>query len=321
VESCSETKCLILGGGGFMGSHLAEELLSAGYAVRVFDRANRDRRNLAAIADRIEIYEGDFNNKSDLREVVSGNDFVFHLVGTTLPATSNSNPSYDVESNVIGSIRLLELCTQAGVKKVIFSSSGGTVYGIPEQIPIGETHPTNPICSYGISKLAIEKYLQFFHRMHGIDYSILRISNPYGERQRLDASQGVVAVFLGCLAQGRPIHVWGDGSVVRDFIYVKDVMRAMRLATEYDGPEKTFNDSDNQGVSISNLVEILASVTGRRVEVVREPERRFDVPENVLDNRRIRRVMGWSPEVCLEDGIRRTWAWIEKHAEPAQVHD
>lgn len=295
-----------------MGSHLTEELLAAGYSVRVFDRANRDRRNLASIADEIEIIEGDFSNKADLQAVVPGMDYVFHLIGTTLPASSNSNPVYDVESNVIGSVKLFELCQAERVRKVIFASSGGTVYGIPQRLPMDETHPTNPICSYGISKLAIEKYLHLFFYLHGTDYTILRISNPYGERQRLDASQGVIAVFLGCLAQNRPIHVWGDGSVTRDFLYVRDVALAMRLAMEYSGDQKVFNVSANHGVSVCELLKILLRVTGSKPEILEEPERSFDVPRNVLDNTVIRTSLKWEPRVGLEEGIRRTWEWVRK---------
>jgi UDP-glucose 4-epimerase len=305
-------RCLILGGGGFMGSHLAGELLAAGYAVRVFDRANRDRRNLASIAEKIEIIEGDFSNKADLQAIVPGMDFVFHLVGTTLPASSNSNPVYDIESNVISSVKLFDLCQREKVKKVIFASSGGTVYGIPERLPIDELHPTLPLCSYGISKLAIEKYLHLFYHLHGMDYAILRISNPYGERQRLDASQGVIAVFLGCLALHLPIHIWGDGSVTRDFLYVGDVARAMRLAMEYSGEGKIFNVSSCRGVSVSDLLGILLRVTGSHPEILREPERSFDVPKNILDNTAIQKTLNWTPQVSLEEGIRCTWEWVKK---------
>jgi UDP-glucose 4-epimerase len=310
VVEKKQARCLILGGGGFMGSHLAEELLAVGYSVRVFDRANRDRRNLAALADQIEIIEGDFLNESDLQAVIPGSDFVFHLVGTTLPASSNSNPAYDVESNVVGSVRLFELCQDEGVRKVVFASSGGTVYGIPQRLPIDETHPTEPICSYGIAKLTVEQYLRLFHYLHGLDYTVLRISNPYGERQRLDASQGVIAVFLGCLAQEQSLHIWGDGSVTRDFIYVRDVARAMRVAMESTTEQKVFNVSTNHGTSVSDLIEVLVRVTGVRPHLIHEPERQFDVPKNVLDNSAIRGLLQWEPEVSLEEGIERTWNWI-----------
>ncbi len=314
METKEGKRCLILGGGGFMGSHLAEELLAAGYAVRVFDRANRDRQNLAAVADQVEIVEGDFSNESDLEAVVPGSDYVFHLVGTTLPANSNSNPVYDVESNVVSSLKLFEYCCREKVRKLIFSSSGGTVYGIPQRIPMDEDHPTHPICSYGITKLAIEKYLHLYHHLSGMDYVVLRISNPYGERQRLDGSQGVIAVFLGNLAHHEPIHLWGDGSVERDFLYVGDVVRAMRLAAEYSGPQKVFNVAGGHGTSLLQLLEVLLKVTGEKPHIVREPKRIFDVPRNILDNTCAKNLLRWKPEVPLEEGIRRTWEWVLRQA-------
>src|SRR5262249_42060795 len=135
----------------------------------------------------------------------------FHLVSTTLPKSSNADPVFDVESNVLATIRLLTQAIQTGLKKVVFVSSGGTVYGVPKQIPILETHATDPMCSYGITKLSIEKYLHLFHVLHGLDYTVLRLSNPFGEGQRVHASQGAVAVFLGKVLRGETVEIWGDG--------------------------------------------------------------------------------------------------------------
>jgi UDP-glucose 4-epimerase len=156
----------------------------------------------------MEFIQGDFTNAVDLERAVDGCTSCVHLVSTTLPKSSNLAPAYDVESNLVGTIRLLELAVRRGMRKVVFVSSGGTVYGIPRSIPIVETDPTEPISSYGITKLAIEKYLHLFHVMHGLDYSILRLSNPYGEGQRLNASQGAVAVFMGKVLDGEPIEIW-----------------------------------------------------------------------------------------------------------------
>ena len=147
--------CLILGGCGFIGSHVAEGLLKAGYRVRVFDKANVSTRNIDHILDRVELIEGDFTNEEAVGTAVQGVDHIFHFVGTTVPKTSTANPVYDVESNVVATLKLLDAAVEHGVKKVIFSASGGTVYGIPQTIPIPEDHPTNPTCSYSITKLAI----------------------------------------------------------------------------------------------------------------------------------------------------------------------
>src|SRR5262249_54371938 len=161
------------------GSNLVEKLLTEGYPVRVFDTSTANRTNLASVESEVEFIEGDFLNPADIERALESVDFVFHLVGTTLPASSNSRPVFDVESNVAATIGLLQASVRYGIRRVVFASSGGTVYGNPLKIPIPEDHPTDPLCSYGITKLAIEKYLKLFHHLHGLDYTILRIANPY----------------------------------------------------------------------------------------------------------------------------------------------
>ena len=157
--------------------------------------------------------EGDFTSDSDVASAVIGCDVCFHLISTTLPKSSNLDPVFDIETNLMGTVRLLNQVVKSGVGKVIFLSSGGTVYGPPQEIPIVETHPTNPICSYGITKLAIEKYLELFYQLHGVDYTVLRLSNPFGERQRIESSQGAVAVFLGKALRGEKIEIWGGENI------------------------------------------------------------------------------------------------------------
>ena len=190
----SMASCLVLGGAGFVGSHLTAALAQSGQQVKVFERPHVDR--LAQLPRKgVEVFTGDLLNPQALIPALRGTETVFHLVSTTLPKSSNDNPAYDVESNVVGGLRLLALCREHGVRKVVFVSSGGTVYGIPKSVPVAEDHPTDPICSYGIHKLALEKYLQLAHRLHGLEYCILRPANLYGPGQRLDTAQGAVAVF------------------------------------------------------------------------------------------------------------------------------
>ena len=210
-------KCLVLGGGGFLGSHLSEALLAQGHAVRIFDRPNLTRFKTFSTGEAVQWVEGDFVNRAHLAEAVCGCDVIYHMVSTTLPRSSNENPAYDVESNVVGTLHLLEAARANRIKQTIFVSSGGTVYGVPQQVPIKESHPTDPICSYGISKLAIEKFLHLFQTLYGMEYCILRLANPFGERQRLATAQGAVAVFLAKALRNEEIEIWGDGSVVRDY--------------------------------------------------------------------------------------------------------
>lgn len=298
-------KCLVLGGGGFLGSHLCETLLEAGFSVRVFERRGCPRGNVAHLEGKLEWREGDFLDPQEVRDSVGGMEAVFHLIGTTLPQSSNEDPVRDISSNLLSTLQLLEMCWKSGVKKVIFYSSGGTVYGIPRQVPIPEDHPTNPLCSYGIHKLAIEKYLHLFHLLHGLDYAVLRVSNPYGERQNPSSGQGAVAVFLDRISRGEPVEIWGDGSVTRDYIHVSDVTRASLAALESQSEEKLFNIGTGRGLSLLNVIDEIEKVLGRRVEVRFKPGRRADVPVNVLSIDRAREVLGWSPRVSFRQGLER----------------
>jgi UDP-glucose 4-epimerase len=205
---------------------------------------------------------------------------------------------------------LLEEAVRAGVRKVVFVSSGGTVYGRPQYVPIDEAHPTDPISSYGIAKLAIEKYLHLFHTLHGLDYAILRPSNPFGERQRVQASQGAVAVFLGKVLKGEPVDIWGDGSVVRDYIYIGDLIAALLAAQRYTGAMRIFNVGSGAGLSLNQLLDGIAQVTGRKAERRYLDARAFDVPANVLAVDRARQELGWTPATAFLDGLARTAAWM-----------
>ena len=306
-------RCLILGGCGFIGSHLADSLLSSGHEVRLFDQQNVDTRNVEDILPRIELHRGDFTNTADIAAAVRNVSCIFHLVGTTLPSRSNENPLYDLESNVGGTLNLLDAAVDAGVRKVIFSSSGGTIYGVSELLPTPESAPTQPLCAYGVSKLAIEKYLALYHHLHGLDYGCLRIANPYGERQNPLAAQGAVAVFLGRAQRGEPIHIWGDGEVTRDYIYVEDVIRAFDRVMHAGTTERVFNVGSGRGVSLNQLLQVIQQVTGVPLDVRYQPGRKLDVPVSVLDIDRMHQVFDWTPQVDLTSGIAKTWRWIQAH--------
>ena len=298
---------LVLGGGGFLGSHLVEQLLSEGCAVRVFDRARPSP--VPRMESLAEYIEGDFGNRADVKAALDGCRTIFHLIGTTLPKTSNDDPVHDLESNLVTTVRMLELARHAGVERVIFASSGGTVYGVPTSLPIPEHHDTQPLCSYGIHKLAIERYLHLYRSLHGLDYCVLRLANPFGERQRPDASQGAVSVFLDKALRGEEIVVWGDGSVVRDYIYAGDVARAFSQAAKYQHTVRTFNIGSGQGLSVNALIAAIERVVGGAVARRYLPGRPFDVPTNVLDISRAAQYLGWRPHWSFEDGLRRTLDW------------
>ncbi|RON16998.1 NAD-dependent epimerase [Pseudomonas frederiksbergensis] len=304
-------RSLVLGGRGFIGTHLIDALLDQGHAVRCFDRPN-----VVALGDThakhpgFELYEGDFTSEADISEALQDCDICYHLVSTTLPKSSNADPVFDVESNLVATIRLLTLALKAGVKKVIFVSSGGTVYGDPIQVPIPETHATDPVCSYGIAKLAIEKYLALFHRLHGLDYTVLRLANPFGEGQRTHASQGAVAVFLGKVLRDEPIEIWGDGSVVRDYIHVADVVQALLVALEPSRQEHVFNIGSGYGHSLNEVLDTIEKITGRVANRKYLSGRGFDVPVSVLNIDRAKHALGWAPTVSFEQGVEQFSMWL-----------
>lgn len=309
-------RCLILGGRGFIGSRLTDALLKEGYFVRCFDRPRVTPLGDSHLTHpKFELLEGDFTSESDISNALEGMEVCFHLICTTLPKSSNADPIFDVESNVIGTIRLLSKAVKAGLKKIVFVSSGGTVYGVPRATPISENHPTDPICSYGISKLTIEKYIQLFRSLYSIDGAILRIANPYGEGQRTRSSQGAIAVFLGKAIRGEAIEIWGDGSVVRDYIHIDDVVSALVLAMNYRGGENIFNIGSGVGLSVNEVLNFIESVVGRRVDRKYLPARGFDVPVNQLCIDRARAALGWEPSISIDQGIRRFAEWVKFHDE------
>lgn len=305
-------KCLILGGGGFLGSHLSEALLVQGYTVRIFDRPNLYRFKSFQRDEAVEWFEGDFINREHIAQAVCGCDVIFHLISTTLPRSSNENPAYDVETNVGGTLNLLEVSQKSNVKKIVFVSSGGTVYGIPQEVPIKESHPTEPICSYGIGKLAIEKYLNLFHLLHGMDYCVLRLANPFGERQRIAAEQGAVTVFLDKALRKEEIEIWGDGSVVRDYFYVSDAVSAMIKALAYEGASGVFNIGSGSGHCLNQVLEAIEALLEVPIKRIYLPAREFDVPENVLDISKAARLLDWRPETTFAEGLSRTARWFRK---------
>ena len=297
---------LVVGGTGFIGRHLVRQLAQAGCRVRIFDRAPQP----VTLEQGVEYVQGNLGDVTAMRQAVSGCEVVFHLACTTYPKTSNSDPAYDIESNVLGTLQLLDICIAAKVRRIVFSSSGGAVYGIPHIVPIPEEHPTEPICSYGITKLMIEKYLHLYYVLHGLDYMILRPANAYGEGQAPDRGQGAVAAFLGRVARDQPIEVWGDGSVVRDYVHVDDIARALLMIAEQTPRDRVLNVGSGTGTTLNELIHLIRSVTGRDVEVRYTPGRVFDVPAVVLDIHRIQEQVGWQPQVMLNDGLHRTWDWL-----------
>jgi UDP-glucose 4-epimerase len=305
-------RVVVLGGLGFMGSHICRELVARGYPLRIFDRLYALRTLVEDIEDRVEIVEGDMALTDDVMNVLSDADTVIHLVHTTVPGSSMKDPAYDLSSNVVSSVSWLSRLHETKVRRIIYVSSGGTVYGPPQTNPIDETHPTDPISSYGITKLTIEKYVAMYCAMFGIDYCIVRPSNVYGPGQKLHIGQGVIGVLSDRALRGEPLEVWGTGESLRDYLHVEDLVSALAGLVLYAGPHRVFNISSGVGHSVLDIIRILGDHLGFAPTLIHKPDRGFDVPVNVLDSSRLRAETGWRPAVGLEDGIARTIEWLRQ---------
>jgi UDP-glucose 4-epimerase len=304
-------KCLVLGGDGFIGSHLVDDLLDKGHEIRVFSRFHDGKSfNLEHLRSEIEFFPGNFLNLADLEEALKGIDYVFHMISTSTPASTMGDPLLDIDTNIRGTVNLLELCVESKIKKIIFPSSGGTIYGETEQENISEDTNTNPICPYGISKLAIEKYLDYFHKLHGLDYLIFRISNPYGERQNMTGNQGVIPIFLNLIRQNKPITIFGDGNSIRDYIYVKDVTGFMADASFMDTKHKMYNLGSGVGQSLNELVDVMKDICERNIKIEFKDARKNDIKKFVLDISRIKNEFEFTPKTNVKKGIKKTWKYV-----------
>jgi len=302
-------RVLVLGANGFIGSHLVDMLASHGHEVVAFDRF--DLAPVRFTARTASILSGDFLNAGDLRQALIGATSVVHLVSSTTPATAEQDPLSDIEQNLEGSVRLLEYCAGTPtVKRVVFSSSGGTVYGdVPS--PMSELSITQPISPYGICKLAVEHYLRFFSVTSNLQSVALRIANPYGEGQPLGRKQGVIPIFVENALAGRPVVVYDDGSMVRDYLYVTDVAAAITLLVEASRPQyDTYNIGSGVGHSVNDILASVEAALGRPVETVHKDSPKSYVKSSVLDTTRVVGEFGWRPQVSLEDGVRRTVEYV-----------
>jgi UDP-glucose 4-epimerase len=312
-RSLAGVPCLVLGAGGFIGSHLCQALVQAGARVHGFGRPPIFPDSLPAM----RFSRGEFTDRVALALAVDGAEIVFHLLGGTNPEVSNKDPIADLQINTVASVQLLDLCRAAGVRKIVFISSGGTVYGVPAAVPIAEGAATDPISAYGINKLMVEKYLQLYAHLGGPRAVTLRVANPYGPFQSPYRRQGLVAALIETVLAGRPVEIWGNGQVVRDFLYVGDLAEAMLAASLYDGPETVLNVGSGVGRSVLDVAASVCAALGRDpAPVIHMPGRAADVPVNVLDISRIQAALGWTPRTDWTGGLQRTAAWIARAFPP-----
>ncbi len=304
------TKILILGGFGFVGTNLIEELLKRGnYEIIVFEAKEVIIQN-PRILNNIKIYYGDFHNENDYEVIFKENeiDNVIHLIGTTIPSLSNENIIYDIQSNLINSVKLLNMMNKYNIKNIVFPSSGGTVYGILKK-EHKESDPTAPICSYGIMKLMIEKYLYLFNYLYGINFLIIRPSNPFGEYHK-NLRQGLINVVLKKIQNGETVEIWGDGSVVRDFIYIKDLVMIIVDLIEKKIRNEVINIGSGKGHSINEILSIIREEIGNFSLKFIEG-RKVDVPHSVLNIDKLKTFLDINL-ISINEAIKRTYEWLRK---------
>lgn len=294
-------KTLVLGGCGFIGRHIVKALSDKGIPTVVYDTNARTENS----KEKCIYIHGSFTDLDRIENLIIKHEVthVVHLISTTLPKNSNENIIHDIKSNLIQTVQLLEICVKHKIKRFLFMSSGGTVYGAPTCELINESHPTNPLCSYGINKLAIEKYLALFNQLYALNYVVLRAGNPYGHGQNPLSGQGVIANFIHRVKAGLPLEVWGDGSVVRDYLHVKDLaeLAVLSLQSYVTG---VFNAGSGRGTSINQLIDMLSNFSSRHIEVLFMKPRSLDVPKVILDCSLAKSTFKWDVKIALPDGIR-----------------
>ena len=268
-----------------------------------FDRYSRGVKT----SDSIRAIVGDFLDVEALRAAVRGQQQIYHFLSSTTPATAESDPRIDLATNVAGAIDLFSIAADEGVERVAFASSGGAIYGDQAVIPITEDAVPRPVSPYAIGKLAIESYLRYFQRTRGLRSVSFRISNPYGPNQAVASKQGVIPIFLRAIAAGRPVTVFGDGSMVRDYLYVDDAAVMVAATADAHPQSDVYNIGSGRGTSVTELLELARQVTGEVVDVEYRPQPATFVGRSIVDSTRFRSEFGLTPQVDLEAGLQSTW--------------
>lgn len=306
---------LVTGGAGFIGSHLVDRLVDEGFRVVIVDDLSSGKlKNLnhSATFHHMSI------NQPSLRDVLNRErpDLVFHLAAQSSVAHSTRDPVLDNEVNVLGTLRLIEASRRAGVEKIIYSSTGGALYGEPEAVPCPDDAPIVPISPYGISKYMAEQYLEFYYRQYRQNFTTLRYGNVYGPRQDPDGEAGVVAIFIAAMLSGKRPRIFGDGNQARDFVSVDDVVEA-NMAAVYRGHRTSMNIGTGELTTINQIYDMLKKIIGFRWDAEHGPARAGDVYRISLDSSRAAEELGWAPRTSLEEGLTKTVDYIRSNLEVA----
>ena len=304
-------KTVVIGANGFIGSHLVDSLAAAGHSVTAFDRFSSQQPTFAAAG--VRVLQGEFLSRSDLEGAVDGQAYVFHFLSTTSPATAESDPTLDIRTNVAQTVELLESAATAGIKRFYFASTGGAIYGPQGKAEYSEMDRALPISPYGIGKLSIEHYLHYFKATHGLESTALRISNPYGTRQKPNKKQGLIPIALRQISLGRPVIRLGNGSMVRDYVYVEDLVRMVTPMVGVDTEFDLYNLGSGIGYSVTDIINSLHRVTGIDFAVEERPAPPTFVDRVVLDTERYRAEFGTADMTELDEGVRLTYEEIRDH--------
>jgi UDP-glucose 4-epimerase len=295
-------KSLVTGASGFLGRNLVAALIRSGEAVVALGRA---RHAVSPPAGVIWV-DADVNAFDDWPAALEEVSTIYHLAWSSLPHSANAAPSQDASTNIVGTLRLLEALRSRPGTRFVFPSSGGTVYGPLDVVPVPEEHPTKPLTAYGISKLAVENYLNFFGDTHGLVPVSLRISNLFGPGQAFGRGFGAIATLSAFALRGEPIVIYGDGKTVRDYIFVTDLVDAILKAGQSGATSRVLNIGTGEGRSLNDIIDVVARHVDRPLQVNYIDRRAFDVPVSILKIDRARAELGWSPIVAFEDGIAQT---------------
>lgn len=303
-------KVILTGGAGFIGSWVADALIADGHRVLILDDLSSGKEE--NIPKEAEFVKCDIRDRDALDRLFSNfkPDIVNHHAAQINVRKSVENPTFDAQVNILGSLNLLEISKRYNVKKFIFASTGGAIYGEPKTIPVDERAIPLPISPYGVSKLSVERYLDYYNLVFGLEYVALRYSNVYGPRQNPHGEAGVIAIFCNRILEGQKCDIFGDGNQKRDYVFVGDLARANVLILR--APVGIYNLGTGIEISVNDLINILVKATGITANVHYLPYRAGEVHRIALDISKAGKVIGWFPEVSFEDGLTRTWNWYTK---------
>lgn len=307
-------KILVTGGAGFIGSHVADALVSRGADVLVIDNLSsglRENINPKVRFEQVDI--GDFPKLGKAFKDFKP-EVIFHLAAHIDLRESFKDPAHDAQNNIIGSLNILKLMANFGTRKIIFSSTGGAIYGEAKQIPTPETYSAIPASPYGISKLAVEHYLDVWRKLHGIEYSALRYANVYGPRQGGKGEAGVTAIFAKKMVKGEPIEIFGDGKQTRDYVYASDVVAANLAALDFKG-SGVFNIATGLETSVNEIFEKLSRLFDYSVAPAAAPAVKGEIPRSALDISRAKEELGWEPKVSFDEGLAMAADFFKKENE------